>query len=404
MAPTESPDLRLPHVVHVSADYPDPIVPDKTPVIRSLIGLTSGQFRHEVISLNRRAPGGASLAGWALSAGRFPRLDIEAGPFDAGLALSYRAPARGLFHAALLRQLGDWLADRLATQGRPDLLVAHKLTIEGLAVAHAARRLRVPYAISIQGNTDTRVISARPDLRGRFTRIFHEAAVVFPFAPWALRRVEQALGPRSGPVRLLPCPTELDQPLTPRPGGSGLISVFHLRNAGLKNLARMACAIDRVQAPGACTLAIIGGGREEDIARSRAMAGGSRHVVFEGPLGREALSARMNGAIGFVLPSLRESFGLVFIEALFAGLPIIYPAGAAIDGYFDDAAFALRVDAGDANAIARAMERLILEEAELKSALAQWHASGDSARFARQAIAGTFAEGLRRAIEGHASN
>lgn len=400
MAPAKRTDSRLVHVVHVSADFPDPISLEKTPVVRSLVGLTADGFRHQIISLNRRAPGAGSLGGWTFSAGRYPRLVIEAEPFEAGLVLTYRAPGRGLFHAALLRQLGDWLAERLAADGVPDLLVGHKLTIEGLAVAHAARLLGVPYALSIQGNTDTRLIAARPDLRGQLARVFHEAAVVFPFAPWALRRVEDALGPRAGQVRMLPCPTELDQPMRPRSGGSGLISVFHLRNAALKNLSRMAAAVDRAAISGETRLAIVGGGTEADLAGGRALARGSARVSFEGPLGRDALPARMNGAIGFVMPSLRESFGLVFIEALFAGLPIIYPAGAAIDGYFDDAGFALRVDARDTGAIARAMERLVREEAELKAELAQWQMSEAAGKFTRAAIADAFSKGLAGAAAG----
>lgn len=36
----------------------------------------------------------------------------------------------------------------------------------------------------------------------------------------------------------------------------------------------------------------------------------------------------------FVMPSLRETFGIVFIEALSQGLPLIYTKGHGIDGYF----------------------------------------------------------------------
>ena len=36
----------------------------------------------------------------------------------------------------------------------------------------------------------------------------------------------------------------------------------------------------------------------------------------------------------FVMPSLTETFGIVFIEALSQGLPLIYTKGQGIDGYF----------------------------------------------------------------------
>lgn len=37
----------------------------------------------------------------------------------------------------------------------------------------------------------------------------------------------------------------------------------------------------------------------------------------------------------FVLPSTKETFGLVYVEALTQGLPILYSEGVGVDGYFD---------------------------------------------------------------------
>lgn len=118
---------------------------------------------------------------------------------------------------------------------------------------------------------------------------------------------------------------------------------------------------------------------------------------LEGPLDREALRARFAQARAFVCPSLRESFGLVFIEALFAGLPVIYPRGTAIDGYFNGHSFAIAVDARDPKAIAGAMRHVLEHEDDLKMALARWQASDAAAMFQRAHIAGSFSDGLRQA-------
>jgi glycosyltransferase involved in cell wall biosynthesis len=106
----------------------------------------------------------------------------------------------------------------------------------------------------------------------------------------------------------------------------------------------------------------------------------------------------MNRATGLVLPSLRESFGLVFIEALFAGLPIIYPKGAAVDGYFDNCSFAIAVDARDPEAIAAAIERLVRDEAKLKADLLAWQNSAEARRFTPGAIARAFTDGLNACV------
>ena len=383
-----------PSIVHVSGDFPDPIDPFKTPVIRTLVDLTSDRFRHYVFSINRKSGGAAQLA--CILTQKFDdKLLLEDRAFDHGRALTYSAPSRGIFHASVLRGLGDRLADMLIARGGVDLLVGHKLTIEGIAVRRAALRLGVPFAISIQGDTDTKILAARPDLRGEFRKIFHEASMVFPFAPWALKACESTLGRRAGPSELLPCPTELDQPIAPCPGGESFASVFHLRNYRRKNLQGLARAMKlRGQAGLPGSLSIIGGGEPGDLARCRNMTADLDTIDFEGALERDRLPRRLNRAKGFVLPSLRESFGLVFIEALFAGLPIIYPKGAAIDGYFDDYPFAIAVDARDPAAIAEAMDILMRDENRLKSDLLAWQNGPHSRRFTRDAIARTFEQGL----------
>lgn len=393
---------RLPRIVHVSADFPDVVDAAKTPVIRTLAELTRDGFDHRVISLNRRSPGAVAFGIDLLRSGARPSPGVEAQPFAWGQALTYTAPARGIYHLTMLRRLGDWLADELAREapGSPcDLLVGHKLTIEGVVVRRAAERLGLPYALSLQGNTDSRILRARPDAQRAFAEIYHDAQVVMPFAPWAQRAVEERLGRRTGPVELLPCPTDLDRPVPPRTGGNGLITAFHLRHRKLKNLDGLLAAMRRLQGLGrAPALDILGGGTAEELAACRALAKGLPDVRFTGPMGREELRRRMNEATGFVLPSRRESFGLVFVEALFAGLPIAYPAGAAVDGYFDGMPFALRVDARHPAAIAEAMMRLVADEARLKAELADWQGSLHARRFMRTDVANAFARSLRLSL------
>lgn len=387
-----------PRVVHVSGDFPDPFNPAKTPVIRSLLELTDDQFAHDVISLNRVSPPLTALPATLLG---LRSLRSEQQAFPRGTALRYQAPARGIRHRTVLEQLGGQIAASLGSAAQlPDLLAGHKLTIEGIVVHEIARRLELPYALSIQGNTDTRILTARPDLRGLFARIYHGAAVVFPFTPWALREVEQRLGKRTGPTHLLPCPTDLDQPLEPIAGG-GLISVFHLKNYRIKNLAGLAAAsrmLDRTG--GALPLEIIGGGSEAELAACRRLTADQSGISYAGAMDREQLRSRMNRATALVLPSRRESFGLVFIEALFAGIPVIYPKGSSIDGYFDDAPFAIGVDARDPCAIATAMQRVVAEEQQLKACLRDWQGSAAAQAFTRTRISQAFADGLRLAAAG----
>ncbi|MBB3860413.1 glycosyltransferase involved in cell wall biosynthesis [Novosphingobium hassiacum] len=391
---------RKPLVVHVSGDFPDPIKKFKTPVIRSLLELTADNFDHQVFSINRSSPGVVRMLQSSWLHRKALKLEVTSEPFDYGTALEYKAPGRGIFHATMLRQLGDWIARRISGGPIPDLLVGHKLTIEGIAVARAAALLNIPYAITIQGNTDARILEMRPDLRKDLKAVFHGAAAVVPFTPWALAAVEELLGQRTKPTFVVPCPTDMDQIVAPQNDGDTLLTVFNLWNHRGKNLHGMVEAVKRLEKTGRrVSLAVVGGGTPAELAQCHDLAKGFNGIVFEGPLDRSSVQKRMRSAKGLILPSLRESFGLVFTEALMAGLPIVYPSGTAVDGYFDGLPFAIAVDARDPDAIARAMTRLVDEEAELKRRLLDWQGTPDARRFTRPAIAKQYSAALLSALD-----
>ena len=386
-------------VLLLSADYPDPFDADKTRVIERLASLVAGRFDTTVLSLNRSWPGGAQ----GLARLAFPGPVIaEDRSFAAGQALRYRAPPAGVLHRARLQALADAIAARHDWReggNAPDLIVAGKLTVEGIIAQALSRRWGIPYALCLQGNTDLKILRARPDLRRLFRSIYRGAAAIFPFAPWTDTAVDAMLGPVSpGRRAILPCATELDAPIAPTRQGEGFVSVFHLRHHRNKNLAGMAAAIARLPEHPRGRLDIIGGASAQTVASLRSRYAGQERIVFAGPLSQEALPRRLNRAVALVLPSFRETFGLVFIEALFAGLPVIHSRGTAIDGYFDGAPFALPVDPHSPASIAEAMATALRNEAAMKAALRDWQTSPASLRFTRTAIGEAFAKGLDSAI------
>lgn len=377
-------------VLHLSADFPDRFEAGKTAVIRTLVELAGNDFDHAVVSLNRIAPANPL----------FPPRDPLAELAQDGevCAIRYLAPARGLWHRTMLERLGDALAMRCAAPLA--LIVGHKLTVEGIVAARMARRLGVPYALSIQGDTDTKILNARPDLRRAFAAVFHGAAMVFPFAPWALEEVEQRLGKRKGPITILPCPLASDAMLAPVAGNGALVSAFHLKSRKRKNLAGLVAAsrLAAAQQSG-FSLEIIGGGSHADMEGARAIIANNPAVSLAGRVEHDAMAACMNAFSGFVLPSLRESFGLVFVEAAFAGIPFAYPRDRAVSGLFDTCGFALAMDPQSPQDIAAAMQHLCRNESALKAELASWQTSGKADRFRRGMIANDFIAGLATAID-----
>ena len=390
-------DRTRPRILHVSADFPDPISDHKTPVIARWLDLNKDRFDHRVISINRRTPGVLDMARSLAAA------DAIAGPVTSmpdGVAIEYAAPPLGLMHGLYLERLGDWIAEQARRDGTPELIVGHKLTIEGIAVAKAAKRLGVPYALTLQGNTDGKILRARPDLHRRLREIYQGAKVVFAMAPWTAALVEKKLGPRDREPVILPCSVGEGFPVTsPQPGRKAFVTAFNLRDFRVKNFAglvrAMECLADEDEAP---PLRVAGGGDPRSWRIVQSIVKPAPGIALLGNQTSAQLAQLMNESVALVLPSRRESFGLVLIEALRSGCPIIYPQGAAIAGYFDECSFAIPVDTRNPRAIAEVMRHAEVEQDSLKADLREWQERGGLDRFSKDNIAAQFTEGLESAL------
>lgn len=375
-------------LLHVTADYPDPLGPGKTPAVRNLLELVP-EHEHRVFSLNRAAAGlGVSSLAFSDAAGAQHR------------AVAYGAHGMGWRLLGGLRRAGAHVLEMARDDGfAPDAVHAHKLSTDALAAAEVAKGFGVPLIVSSQGNSDLKILGARPDLRPRWRRIWRGAAAVLPFAPWTRDALTARLGRRRGFLECLPCPTPLDAIRAPEAAGRPLLrTAFHLAGHVNKNAALMIRAAERAarEVPG-LVLEIAGGGDAQAFAALSAQAagtGGAARLV--GPVAHERMAGWLHGASALVLASKRESYGMVFAEALMAGTPAMHPAGAGIDGYFEDGGAVLRVDVGDEAAVAAAFARLAREEAGFKARLAALQAEGALRPLTRDGIAETYRAALAR--------
>ncbi|HSL83123.1 MAG TPA: glycosyltransferase family 4 protein [Thermoanaerobaculia bacterium] len=119
-------------------------------------------------------------------------------------------------------------------------------------------------------------------------------------------------------------------------------------------------------------LRIVGGGPELPRLRARAreLGLGERATLLGevpdgGAVRREYLAADL-----FCLPSLQEGFGIAFLEAMAAGLPIVAARAAAVPEVAPDGEVGLLVPPRDAEALAEALARL-LDDADLRRRFGQ---------------------------------
>jgi glycosyltransferase involved in cell wall biosynthesis len=352
-------------VVHITADFPDPFDPDKTAAITNLVSGASG-FRHIVYSLNR-VDGLLGVTGYQFD--------------DDKVCLIYRAPAKGLLFRRRLDDVAEWiLADLKARAISPDVVHAHKFTIEGLVALRIKDSLECPIICNIQGNTDTYIASRRVDVRPTYRRLVTESAQILAFAPWCGPAMQRILG-TALPYEVLPVGTTCDRLLTPTTSGKPhLVSLFHLdhwRAKGADTLTSAVTAVARTR-PGV-TLDIYGDGSAwqktalEEMIRRRSSPG---RVRLMGPLSREQVQQTLNGYSAFVMPSRRETYGMAFVEALFSGTPIVFPRDRAVDGLLPESAMGARCKPSNVRDLGRAIKYVLDNETSLKSRLGSAQSAG----------------------------
>lgn len=377
-------------IIHISADFPDALVPAKTRAVEALIAGV-GEFRHVVYSLNR--------ASWGRGIARLPFGQDR-------IALGYGAPPYGIGLTYYLRPVAEAIVSEIErARIVPTLIHAHKFSVEGLVAADVAERLRCPFIASIWGDTDIKFLEAKPGLRNRYREIARKAALLLPAAPWTARYFQNALALEAERFEVLPVMTAADGIIPPTTVGvPRFVTVLALdswRRKGLDTLAR-ALALLAHETPVA-TLDIYGGGNPRtllEVVNMIRSSGAENRINLMGPVQHAAVQQTMNRYAAFVLPTRRETYGMVHIEAVLAGVPILWSRDRGIDGLIAETGVGYRCDPSSVDDVARGLRFLALEEDRLKREILGGQIGGAFEDLRRAAIAERYRELLLRAI-GH---
>jgi phosphatidylinositol alpha-1,6-mannosyltransferase len=205
---------------------------------------------------------------------------------------------------------------------------------------------------------------ARLSIEAFFERIHvRRVETVLATSAYSAARIVEDYGVPSRRVRVVPESIELERweallraaPALPRERPS-ILCVAHLYPR--KDVATLVGAMARLET--AATLRVVGEGPElprlQGLARRLAL--GDR-VEFLGHVPLARLAAEYAGADVFCLPSRQEGFGIVFLEAMAAGLPIVAARAAAVEELLGDGECAVLVPPGDETALAAALGRLL---------------------------------------------
>jgi len=106
-------------------------------------------------------------------------------------------------------------------------------------------------------------------------------------------------------------------------------------------------------------LIIGGGGRDENKIRKLAKKNEDIIEIYNRIEEKEKLLNMYRKSDIFIMPSYNETFGLVYLEAMSQGLPIIYTKGEGIDGYFKDGIVGYSVNPKNVDDIVKKIEMII---------------------------------------------
>lgn len=176
-------------------------------------------------------------------------------------------------------------------------------------------------------------------------------------------RIVQDYGVAAARVFVVPEPIELERwtdalrSAQDLPSESpSLLCVAHLYPR--KDVATLLAAMARLER--AAVLRVAGAGPELPRLRriARRLRLGSR-VEFLGHVPFARLAAEYRRADVFCLPSRQEGFGIVFLEAMAAGIPIVAGRAPAVVELLGNGEYGVLVTPGDAPALAQALDRLL---------------------------------------------
>lgn len=273
-----------------------------------------------------------------------------------------------------------WRTRRLLLRERieVDFVHAHKLCFEGISGYLLACWLRVPLFCSVRAEAESKVLRFLPHYRPLFRRIIARCRRLYYVSPW-FRPVLERLFPDAAARGVdLPnfCPGTVS-PMGRHADPDRFVTILHLDIYKKKGLDRLLPAFARFAARHPqVSLDIVGRGTLETIGQIQSLierfglAGRARLV---GAVRREQLMEQLPSYGAMCLPSHNETFGMVYVEAMLSGVPIMYSRGTGIDGFIDDFDGAVGVDPCSIDGIAAGLETLRDEHQRLRAWLLENH-------------------------------
>ena len=277
--------------------------------------------------------------------------------------------ARSLAHAPFAISSAARRLQRVAKAFRPDLVHVQCFSANGVYATLLAKRLRVPLVVTLQGEAvmdDTDIYDRSFALRASLRVAVRVADAVTGCSRFVLDDAERRFGLPYGRGQVIPNGVVLNEHVAPSP----LALPFNRfvlalgRVVAKKGFDLLLEAFVRIVREHPDVGLVIGGDGPAlaDLVRRADEAGVAERVHFPGVLSRGEVAWAMEAAEVFVLPSRVEPFGIVVLEALRAGCPVVVSARGGAREIVRDEIDGLVVDPIRTDALSSKISRLLADK------------------------------------------
>ena len=260
--------------------------------------------------------------------------------------------------------------------GQFDILHAYTLFTDGNCAYELSKKYGVPYVVAVR-NTDVNIFFKwMPHLRSRGVEILANAKAVFfmsetyknhvlnNYVPAALQGVLEA--------KAYVIPNGIDdfwhenlEAKERKNCNDPVKLVFAGRVDANKNITTTQAAMRVLRDRGYQTHLTVVGKVADKAVFDRIVR--DEHTTYIPPKDKSELIQIYRDNDIFVMPSHTETFGLVYVEAMSQGLPVIYTKGQGFDGQFPEGQVGYHVDDHNAEDVADGIQKVIKEYGEIST-------------------------------------
>jgi len=340
-------------VLHIATDYPDGSKQITTQAVKNLLDASAKKINNITVSIRR-------INKVTFSSTKKDNLYIVTIPKVPGglLCSTFLFFAAVIFFIKYKKELVN-----------VDIVHGHKLTIDGVFAYFIARFINSKLTVSIRGTSDEKFYKWKPQTRVLYNKILKRCNHVFFVSMWSLpffKNYSKKFTDKSFYSSLANI-CEYTQLISGQENNQRFLFVGSLNNAVNKGLFKV---IDCIARDKKYFLDIYGSGNELANKKLQEYINDKnveRLCILRGK--QDKANIYNQPYVALVLPSYPETFGMVFVEALMSGIPVIGSYRAGISNYLPEVPYAKFVDDRNIDEIYEAMTTLNSDNSDIKISL-----------------------------------